>query len=65
LIKFLLQRNGEIGGLLECKKKYLCQLVSAGANMISTALDELQQLSLVSRVCTELDNHLGKSYRIS
>ncbi|CAN0159318.1 unnamed protein product, partial [Hapterophycus canaliculatus] len=29
----------------------------------SSSLDELQQLSLVSKICTELDNHLGLSHR--
>lgn len=29
----------------------------------SSSLDELQRLSLVSKVCTELDNHLGLSDR--
>lgn len=29
----------------------------------SSTLDELQRLSLVSKICTELDNHLGLSDR--
>ncbi|CAN0486121.1 unnamed protein product, partial [Ectocarpus sp. 12 AP-2014] len=31
--------------------------------MVSSSIDELQRLSLVSKVCTELDNHLGLSDR--
>ncbi|CAN0443087.1 unnamed protein product, partial [Laminaria digitata] len=30
---------------------------------MSSSIDELQRLSLVSKVCTELDNHLGLSDR--
>lgn len=30
---------------------------------MSSSVDELQRLSLISKVCTELDNHLGLSDR--
>lgn len=46
----------------ECRSTFSCVLVENLSNPIQENMDELEQLehlSLVSKICTELENHLG------